>query len=160
MEFAQPAYASKKEDLELPTATSKAQRIAHAAVGREVPMDEIACELIPGITREEFMELYAIMMTMHDKQHHFKFISISPAQPDLVCEISFHEHVPELIDGQYSGPGTARDGLYNKIPGVGPRFPGIIASVRGIIIGDPNEPHNVELVAQTTKARRARRRTQ
>jgi hypothetical protein len=155
--FPDPLYRKPNQDTDVPDTSTKASRTVSAVMRRDIGIDEVAAELIPTMPRKDFISLFASLMTMHDKQCVFKYISIGPSAPDLVCEISFHNDIPKLVNGRYVGHGTARDGMYT-FSGMVPKFPGMIASARGVIIGDPNDPRNKALVFHTQKARKTRNR--
>lgn len=155
-----PAYPDDDHsNIPGPAITDSTIKMAKTVKSKNPTFMEAALEAIPGITPEEFQAMFSAIMNIYvTHQHAFKFIAVGIPSPDLVCEISMHNVVPTLEGTVYRSYLCGIHGHYNNIPGMRATFPGMVATPKGGVFGDPFASNTEDEIRTMSKMRKPRRK--
>lgn len=151
----EPRFKPEDEEVISPEPTASSNNITKKIMNKNVSFIEHALNNIPDIDPNEFKQLFSAIMNIFHHQAEFKCISVSPPSIDLVCRISLHNDLPSLdCNHNYVSTGYAIYGDYSNIPGIKLEFPGMVATSKGAVFGDPQHPRNEHVLADMHKARK------
>lgn len=151
----EPRFRPEDEQPVQPQPTAQSNNITKKVMNKNMSFVDHALSCIPDITKEEFKQLFSALMNIFHHQSEYKCIAVSPPSVDLVCRISLHNELPELDqDNNYVSQGYAVFDDYMNIPGVKPGFPGMVATSKGAVFGEPTHPRNEPVLGEVHKARR------